>query len=78
MNSCLSVTPYVSSQILPESFVYSEIHHSNGDVETDKSGGTRFSRKILFCPKMSKKCLKWSFLSFLKILSLLFAGSNLK
>ena len=53
------------------------------EVEKQKSDESdEFSRKILVCPKIGKKGPKWTqngaFLSFPKIFSLLFAGSNIK
>ena len=63
MNSCLSVTSV--AKFYPNlSFVFSEIQRSNRDLETDKSGRSRFYRKILVYPKMSKMGPKWNCFEF--------------
>ena len=41
--------------------VYSEILHSDRNIETENSDRSGFFRKNLVCPKLGKKDLKWSF-----------------
>ena len=84
MNSCSSSSQFVRPSVcLQQTFVaicssaFTKILHSNRNLETERSDESVFSRTI-FVLNLAKRAQNVVFLSFYKILWLLFPGNNLK
>ena len=79
-HTCSSVRAYIFKLIFLR--VYTLVFLRLCSLETEKRGRSVISRKIHLFPKMAKKSPKLTqnrvFLSFHKLLSLLFAESDLK